>query len=418
MSDALNDLEPLLKPQERFDQLIAATFRRFGRKVVDLSHANAHGGPDARVRRALEHAVWEKGRLVFQYSPYGGRTTVRRLIGSHLGEEYGLPFTFRHIVMTPGAMAALNLVFRACFDMEDEVIVPTPCWHDYPLYLRNLNIRYRLVALREDKHLDLEAIGAAVNENTRGIVLSQPCCPTGVCYSKSELDALARRLREAEEHFGTRIYLIGDEVHRSVDWDGAGVCSPLSSYPRSFSIYSFGKSLLIQGQRIGYIAVSPQMPGAEEMAGTLARWARVMGFCTPTDLMQRAICELLEYRPSWDRLAERQRTMRSALASIGYEVCPAQATFFVYVKSPIADDFRFARMAASWGLLLVPSTLFHESGWFRLSLSGAGHTDEMALDVLGRVLDSCEKDSQYLEREDIVVAETGSRSTVDEGARG
>lgn len=417
MSATLNELEGLLKPQERFDQLISATYRRFGRKVVDLSHANAHGGPDARVRQALERAVRAEARLVFQYSPYGGRTTVRRLVGSHLEEEYGLPFTFRHVVMTPGAMAALNLVFRTCFSSSDEVLVLTPCWHDYPLYLRNLDIPFRLVPLRDDKRLDLDAIGDAINERTRGIVLSQPCCPTGVCYSKMELEALAKELAAAEERFGTRIHLISDEVHRCVDWGGAGFYSPLLAYPRSFSVYSFGKSLLLQGQRIGYVAVSPHMPDSEETAGSLERWARIMGFCTPTDLMQRAVCELIDYRPRWDRLAERQQAVRSALTAIGYEVCPAQSTFFVYVKSPIPDDFRFAQMAATWGVLVVPSTLFHEPGWFRLSLAGESHVDEAAVEVLGRVLDSCRKDAQYLERDDAPVAEQDGDGTAGEGVR-
>jgi aspartate aminotransferase len=387
MSMALTELEPLLEPQERLDRLITTAFRRFGPKVVDLSHANAYGGPDRQVRHALEDAVWEEGRLAFQYSPYGGRTITRRLIAEQLSEEYGLPFDYRHIVMTAGAMAALNLVFRACFGPDDEIIVPVPCWHDYPLYLRNLNIPFRLVPLRADKHLDQEAIGAVLGERTRGVLLSQPCCPTGVSYSKAELDALGRQLADAERRFGTRINLVSDEVHRRVDWGGRPCHSPLLSYPRSFSIYSFGKRLLLQGQRIGYVAVSPRMPGDEAMAHALERWARVTGFCTPTDLMQRALCKLIDHHPCWDRLAESQHAVRSALTAYGYEICPADATFFVYARAPIAEDFRFAEMAASCGVLVVPSTLFHERGWFRLSLAGRPRPLGAALEVFSRLIE-------------------------------
>lgn len=394
MPGTLKELEPLLQAQDRLDGLIATTYRRFGPRVLDLAYANAHGGPGPQVRRALEEAVREDGDLAFQYSPYGGRTLPRRLVASRLREDYELPFEYRHVVLTPGAMAALNLVFSACFGPGDEVIVLTPCWHDYPLYLRNLGIPFRLVPLGPSKRLDPGAIDRALNGKTRGILLSQPCCPTGVLYSKSEVETLARQLAAAEERYGTEIYLISDEVHRDVDWGGARFWSPLRSHPRSFSVYSFGKALLLQGQRIGYVAVSPEMPDGVAKARALERWARVSGFCTPTDLMQRAVCRLLDHRPHWDWLAERQESVRRGLEGSGFEVCEARSTFFVYVRAPIEDDFELAEAAAGHGLLVVPSTLFHERGYFRLSLAGRGDC-ERAVDVLGLVLEELSASARY-----------------------
>lgn len=381
-------LEPLLEPQERLDRLINTTARRFGRKVVDLSYANPHDRPDQTVIRALERAIHDDRALAFQYTPYGGRTITRRLVASHLGLEYGLPFTFRDIIMTPGAMAALNVVLRTLFRSDDELIVLTPCWQDYPLYLRNLGIRARHVGLAEDKHLDLVAIQDAVNSTTRGILFSQPCCPTGVLYSRNDIEELARLLRDAEARFGTRIYLISDEVHRRLLWSGASFHSPLLSYPRSLSVYSFGKALALQGQRIGYVAVSPRMPERDDLRGALERGVRLMGFCAPTSLMQRAICDLLDYQPPLDTLAKRQDEVRSQLTAYGYEVCKAEATFFVYAKAPISDDFKFAEAVASFGVLIVPSALFHESGYFRLSLTARSDSISAGLPAFARVLQS------------------------------
>lgn len=384
----ITHLQPLLEPQERLDQLIGATIRRFGRKAVDLSYANVYDGPDEDVLRALELSVREDRELAFQYTPYGGRTITRRLIASDLSQEYGLPFTFRDVIMTPGAMAALNVVFRALFGADDEVIVLTPCWHDYPLYLRNLGIPISLVALAKDKHLDLIAIGRALDRRTKGILFSQPCCPTGVLYGRDELEELAKLLREAEARFGTRLYLISDEVHRRLVWSGASFHSPLASYPRSLSIYSFGKALALQGQRIGYVAVSPQMPENHEVRQALERCVRLMGFCTPTNLMQRAICRLLDYRPRLDLLAQQQEAVRAQLVTYGYEVCKADATFFVYAKAPVPDDFKFAASLASFGVLVVPSTLFHESGYFRISLTARSASVATGLPTFARVLEA------------------------------
>jgi aspartate aminotransferase len=386
MSKPLDDLRPLLEPQEQLDRLLQATFRRFGRKVVDLSYANVYDGPDPEVRRALMLAASEDGELCFQYSPYGGRTTARRMIASKLAGEYGLPFHFRDVVLTPGAMAALNVVLRALFGPEDEVLLPTPCWHDYPLYLRNLGIPFRPVALGEDKHLDLLSIAASVGARTRGILLSQPCCPTGVLYSKEEIAGLCDVLRDAERAFGTHIYLISDEVHRQLVWSGRRFHSPLASYPRSVCIYSFGKALSLQGQRIGYAAVSPEMPEKDRIRQRLERAVRLMGFGTPTDLMQRAVCRLLDFRPRVDVLATRQETVRTALRAQGYDVCPADATFFVYVRSPIPDDAEFAERLASEGVLVAPSSLFHERGYFRLSLTARWESIAEGLPAFARAL--------------------------------
>jgi aspartate aminotransferase len=386
MSKPVDDLRPLLEPQEQLDRLIRATFRRFGRKVVDLSYANVYDGPDAEVRRALQLAASEDGELCFQYTPYGGRTTTRRMIAAKLAGEYALPFHFRDVVLTPGAMGALNVVLRALFGPDDEVLLPIPCWHDYPLYLRNLGIPSRSVKLGGDKHLDLQSIAASVGARTRGILLSQPCCPTGVVFSKEEIAGLGDLLRDAEQRFGTRIYLISDEVHRHLLWGRRRFHSPLASYPRSVCIYSFGKALALQGQRIGYAAVSPEMPDRDDLRQRLERAVRLMGFGTPTDLMQRAVCRLLNFQPRLDVLGARQETVRAELRAQGYDVCDADATFFVYVRSPIPDDIEFAERMASEGVLVVPSSLFHERGYFRLSLTARWESIAEGLPAFARAI--------------------------------
>ncbi|MGO8013179.1 aminotransferase class I/II-fold pyridoxal phosphate-dependent enzyme, partial [Rhizobium ruizarguesonis] len=74
-----------------------------------------------------------------------------------MAQRFALPFDFRDVFLTAGAMPAINTVSRALFDPGDEVIVLTPAWQDYPLYLRNLGVPARLVPLQQDKHLDLDA---------------------------------------------------------------------------------------------------------------------------------------------------------------------------------------------------------------------------------------------------------------------
>jgi aspartate aminotransferase len=388
MSHTIRTLEPLLESQERLDRLIAATFRRFGPRSVDLSYANPADGPSEEVRSILARATAESKGLSLQYTPIAGRTAARRAVAQRLTRQLALPFDHRDIVLTSGAMPALNIVSRALFGPTDEVIVLTPAWQDYPLYLRNLNIPIRLVPLRSDKRLDLEAIGAAIGPATSGVLFSQPCCPTGVVYSREEIEGLTAILTAAEARFGGPIYIVSDEVHRDVAWGARPVHSPLQSYARSVSIYSFGKAFAIQGQRIGYIAVSPRMPDLDQIRTTIERCVRMMGFGHPTSIMQRAVMDLVECTPGLTSLARNQATVREALTSYGYDVCDGDATFYVYVKSPVADDFHFAERLASQGVLVAPSTLFHEPGYVRLSLTARSPAIEAALPVFAAALDA------------------------------
>jgi aspartate aminotransferase len=398
MSPTIRTLQPLLDPQERLDRLIASTFRRFGPRMIDLSYANPSDGPNDEVLSILGRVTAESKGLSLQYTPIAGRTPARRAVAAQLSRQLGLAFDFRDIVLTAGAMPALNIVSRALFSPADEVIVLTPAWQDYPLYLRNLNIPFRQVPLRDDKHLDLEAIGGAIGPTTRGVLFSQPCCPTGVVYSRAEIAELAALLSTAEARYRGPIYIVSDEVHRDMVWSDRRFHSPLQSHARAVSIYSFGKAFALQGQRIGYIALSPQMPSLSDVRSTIERCARAMGFGHPTSIMQRAVIDLVDCSPALEPLARKQAAVRSALTAYGYDVCGADATFYVYVKSPAADDFQFAELLASCGVLVAPSTLFHDPGYVRLSLTASLHAITAALPVFAATLDELRRDTQCLSR--------------------
>ena len=389
MSNTISTLAPLFEAQERLDRLIASAFRHFGPRVIDLSYANPAAGPNEQVLSILARATAESRGLSLQYTPIAGRPAARRAVAARLTRQLALPFDGRDIFLTAGAMPALNIVARALFSPGDEVIVLTPAWQDYPLYLRNLNIAIRLVPLGRDKHLDIAAIRRAITPATRGILFSQPCCPTGVLYAHAELDTLAAVLNGIEARIGAPIYIVSDEVHRDMVWTARPFHSPQQFYARTVSIYSFGKAFAIQGQRIGYVAVSPRLPHVEQVRTAIERATRAMGFGHPTSIMQRAVIDLADCEPDLTTLARAQHTVRQSLASCGYDVCEGDASFYVYVKSPIEDDVRFAEILAGRGVLVAPSTLFHEPGYFRLSLTARPQAITAALPVLESALDEC-----------------------------
>jgi aspartate aminotransferase len=375
-------------PQQRFDSIRARAERGAGRSLCDLAYANQHGGPPPQVRNALHEAVDRDRALNLQYTPYGGATIPRRLVAQSLQKTHAQAFRWSDIILTPGAMAGLNILFRSVMTdgpEPDEVIVPVPCWLDYPLYLANLGLRPRLVPLGADRFdLDLDAIAEAVGPNTRAIVLSQPCNPTGRTFSRAELTSLTKILDTAPSH----PLLISDECHRDVQLGEAAFVSPAEIYDRTCVVYSFGKSLSIQGQRIGYVAVSPKMRDRSqpEFASRLEQFTRAMGFATPTALMQSALSRLLKIEPDWSNLKEKKRRVLAAFAEKDLPVPPSDATFFLYPPIGQNNDFAVTETLAAQGVLVLPSAMFHHHGHLRLSLTCSDEALNRAIPIITETL--------------------------------
>jgi aspartate aminotransferase len=139
------ELVELLEPLERFEKLRRQVVK-LGPNLADLSYANPYDGPQAAARAAIRAALNDERSLDLQYTPFGGQTLARRAVADHLRSTTGRPFTFADVILTPGAMAALQLALRAVGGAQAEVVIPVPCWLDYPLYVRSLgtsSFRYR-----------------------------------------------------------------------------------------------------------------------------------------------------------------------------------------------------------------------------------------------------------------------------------
>jgi aspartate aminotransferase len=374
-------------PQDRFERLRERTLLRKAPHVADLAYANAQDGPAPDVVAAIRGALETTRALDLQYTPYGGATITRRLVAQRLPAVGGRRSSWRQVVMTPGAMAALNVLFRAVRreGAHDQAVVVTPCWLDHPLYLANLGFEPRLVPVDPvTLRLDVPAIVRALTADTRVVVLAQPANPTGVVHGQDELRALGEALAAAP----APPLLVSDECHREIIHPGGGpFVSPADHYPATCSVYSFGKSWFMQGQRVGYAAVSPAMPGADAFAERLVTWCRVMGFCTPTALMQLAVRALVGRQPDFAAITRRRGRAIERLQAAGYALVPSEATFFLYPRVPWnMDDFAFTELLADEGVLVLPASMFHHRGHVRLSLTARDQEVDRALSVMEAVI--------------------------------
>jgi aspartate aminotransferase len=230
--------------------------------------------------------------------------------------------------------------------------------------------------------LPVEKIERAITSRTRAIIVNSPHNPSGRIFQPEELQRLAAVLKSAPRP----IYVLSDEAYHRVLFDGRAFHSPLRYYDRSFLIYTYGKTLLAPGQRIGYIAMPPTMPDREALREVLFVSQAVTGYAFPNALMQYSMPDLEKASIDVAALQRRRDRVVGALGEMGYETVTPEATFYVMVRSPIDDDVAFTKRLAEENVFVLPGVIFELPGWFRISLTANDDMVERALPGFGAAI--------------------------------
>jgi aspartate aminotransferase len=229
--------------------------------------------------------------------------------------------------------------------------------------------------------LDAEAVAAAITPRTRAIIVNTPHNPTGRIYREPELAALGRVLADASERNGRPIVLLADESYNRIVFDGIDFRSPALDYPATITIYTYGKTLLAPGQRIGYAAMTPTFPDREATGARILVEQLAAGWGFPNALLQHAIGDLEALSIDIGALQRRRDRMVPALTELGYDVARPEGTFYLMVRSPDPDDVAFTARLAEMGALVLPGSLCELPGWFRISLTASDEMVERGLEV-------------------------------------
>jgi aspartate aminotransferase len=187
-------------------------------------------------------------------------------------------------------------------------------------------------------------------------------------------------LERAAARHGSPIYLVSDEPYNRIVFDGRRFHSPAEAYPRTVITYSYGKTLLAPGQRIGYLTWPPTMPERETLRLAAFMSQIATGFAFPNALLQHAIDDLERLSIDIGALERRRDRLVPALAAMGYEPTTPEGTFYVMARAPIQDDARFVEILADHGVLVLPGSVVEVPGWFRISLTASDAMVERGLE--------------------------------------
>lgn len=332
-------------------------------QVCDFSLGNPDLPPPAQYQEAVRRITATETPGSHGYMANNGYAFVREAVAKQIGAEQEMTVCQDEILMTVGAAGAINVTMKALLDPGDEVIILAPFFVEYNFYVDNHGGVTKIVNTAPDFSLDLAAIEAAITPKTKAIIINSPNNPTGQIYSAAELAGLAGVLAKA----GQTIYLISDEPYRKIVYDNHTVPSIFKAYDNSLIVSSYSKDLSLPGERIGYIAVHPRIEGKGQLLGAMTLANRILGFVNAPALMQRVVAELQGITVDCSVYARRRELFCKVLSEAGYEFVPPKGAFYMFPKSPIADDAQFVGLLAEEKILGVPGRGFGMPGYFRLA---------------------------------------------------
>lgn len=336
-------------------------------KVFDFSLGNPSvPSPDA-VREAISDALGEPPCSLHGYTPAQGTPAVRAAVAQSIQRRYGCEASSGHIYMTAGAAAGLAISIAAVTHPGDEVIVVTPYFPEYKVFIESAGcVCVEVPARASDFQLDVAAIRAAITTKTSAVIIDSPNNPTGAVYGREVLEDLAEALRDAERELGIEVYLISDEPYREIVY-GAEVPWVPGIYARTIVCYSYSKSLSLPGERIGWLYVADQMGrSADDVYAAVCGAGRALGFVCAPALFQRVVERCIDEPSDVAAYAANRELLASGLSALGYEYVEPQGAFYLWVRALEPDAQAFAERAKRHELLLVPSDSFGVKGWVRI----------------------------------------------------
>ena len=362
-------------------------YARSGRPgVADFSFGNPQEMPLAGYVDALRTHLEPQAPDWFAYKLSEPR--AQAAVARCLSAETGLDWDPADVAMTNGGFAALAVAFKTILEPGDEVVFLSPPWFFYELLIRaagGVPVRVALTPPRFD--LDAALIAAVITPRTRAVLLNSPHNPSGRVYPSHDLQDLAQALGEAATRIGRPIFLVSDEPYKRILFDGRAFDSPASVYPDTIITFSYGKTLLAPGMRIGYLTVPPRMSDREALRERVLLAQLAGGFLFPNALLQHAIEDLERLSIDIAALERRRDRLVGALRSLDYETTIPEGTFYVMARSPIDDDVAFGEMLAEEDVLVLPGTIVEVPGWFRISLTGSDEMVERSLAGFERARD-------------------------------
>ncbi|MDR2732604.1 MAG: pyridoxal phosphate-dependent aminotransferase [Fibromonadaceae bacterium] len=225
-----------------------------GRSIWSLAVGEPNFDTPLHIREAAIKSV-NKG--LTRYTAPSGMQSFKEAVCGKLLKENKLVYTPEQIIATSGAKHAVFNAISAIVDEGDEVLIPVPYWGSYSQLVRYCRgVPVFIECSPNDFRLRAEQISNAITPKTKAIILNSPCNPTGVAYTKEELESFTKVIVEND------LYCISDEIYEHLIYTKEPLVS-IASLPdmqeRTIIVNGFSKAYCMTGWRIGYLAANREL---------------------------------------------------------------------------------------------------------------------------------------------------------------
>ena len=328
-----------------------------------------------------------------KYTPSVGTVALRKAICQRLKEDCGVEYTPAEVAVSNGAKPCVYVALRTLVNPGDEVILPAPYWVSYIELIRMVGGVPVVVEATEAEHFKItpEKLAAAITPKTKCMILNNPSNPTGMMYSRKELEEIAKVCVEKD------IYVISDEIYYRLAYDNEEFVSFAALgedvKARTLLVNGVSKSYAMTGWRIGYVAA----PAA--ISKVIGNY---LGHCTgsPSSISQAAAAEALSASQETvekmrEAFEERRNYMVERMNQIeGVSCIKPEGAFYVMMNISkifgkelfghvIKDADDFGNMFLKYGkVAVVPGTSFGAPEFIRWSYATSMENIKAGLDRL------------------------------------
>ncbi len=244
---------PTLAIDARYKEMI-----KEGIPVVGFGAGEPDFNTPENVKRAGINAI---NANFTRYTPASGTLDLKHAVCRKIKRDTGLEYGVENIVISNGGKHSLSNVFICICNPGDEVILPAPYWVSYPEMIKIADATTVVINTTEENDFKFtpDQLRAAITPRTRALVLNSPSNPTGMIYTKAELEEIAKICVE------NNIYVVFDEIYEKLVYEGEHVnIATLGEDIKKLTIIVNGmaKAYCMTGWRIGYMAAEPEIAKA------------------------------------------------------------------------------------------------------------------------------------------------------------
>ena len=302
------------------------------------------------------------------YSSSSGHSFVKNAIASYLNDTFNTNESGDYIYLTTGAATGLSIVIHALLNKDDEVIIFTPYWPEYKVFVDKAH--GKVISVNPDFNTflpDFTDLESKITNKTKLVIINSPNNPTGVVYNEQTIKEISNILNKKQKEYGHDIFLLSDEPYRELIYTDVKYPFITNYYDNSIVVYSFSKSLSLPGERIGYILVGSKVNNKDDIFASVMGAGRALGYVCATTLFQYLIPSILSKTSDLSIYKENREILYNSLKEIGYEAIYPDGAFYLFVKALQEDSKEFSEIAKQYELLLVPSDSFGLKGYVRIA---------------------------------------------------